>query len=140
MFCRQYRRDGLVLVLRFPIFLPDAERPFKQPCFPAAGRFSFLYDLVIDLLEKPRHGRHYRRLDLLQMRRELVERGAVMYRDAVRAKHVKNGPLKNMRQRQNGERSVGVRIGRPFEMAMTFETKFSCVSITPFGSPVVPDV
>ena len=26
------------------------------------------------------------------------------------------------------------------ELSTTFETRFECVSITPFGSPVVPDV
>ena len=31
-------------------------------------------------------------------------------------------------------------IGNPFEIATIFDVKFSCVSITPFGSPVVPDV
>ena len=31
-------------------------------------------------------------------------------------------------------------IGNPLEIAMMFETKFSWVSITPFGSPVVPEV
>ena len=35
--------------------------------------------------------------------------------------------------------SVGL-IGSPLEIEMIFETKFECVSITPFGSPVVPDV
>ena len=31
-------------------------------------------------------------------------------------------------------------IGSALVIARTFETKFACVSITPFGSPVVPDV
>ena len=31
-------------------------------------------------------------------------------------------------------------IGSALVIESTFETKFACASITPFGSPVVPDV
>jgi hypothetical protein len=31
-------------------------------------------------------------------------------------------------------------IGKPFPIDTTFDMKLLCVSITPFGSPVVPEV
>jgi hypothetical protein len=31
-------------------------------------------------------------------------------------------------------------MGSALVIESTFETKFACVSMTPFGSPVVPDV
>ena len=35
--------------------------------------------------------------------------------------------------------SVGP-IGKPFSIEITFDMKLLCVNITPFGSPVVPEV
>ena len=41
--------------------------------------------------------------------------------------------------RTDNATSVG-KIGSPFPIDMTFDMKLLCVNITPFGSPVVPDV
>ncbi len=41
--------------------------------------------------------------------------------------------------RIESETSV-VKIGNPFVIDSTSEMKLSCVSMTPFGSPVVPEV
>src|SRR6476660_1272403 len=95
-----------MLVFGSPILLSYVERPIEQPSLPSAGRFSLLHDLVIDLLEKPGHCGHDRRLYFLQMRGQLIERSAVVYRHTVRAKYVKHGPFKDVRERQDGQRAV----------------------------------
>src|SRR5215203_1165352 len=41
------------------------------------------------------------------MRSQLVERRAVIYRDAVRTEHIKNSSLEDVRERQDGEAAVG---------------------------------
>jgi hypothetical protein len=48
------------------------------------------------------------------MRRELVERRAVMNRHAVGAENVKNRALENMRKRQNRQRTVGIQNRQSF--------------------------
>ncbi len=44
------------------------------------------------------------------------------------------------RGRNDSATSSGPRMGMAFAPARTFETRLPWVSITPFGSPVVPEV
>src|SRR3954464_10292717 len=96
-----------MFVFLLPIFLSDTERPFKQARLPTSGRTAFFDDLVIDLLEQSRNGRHDRRFYFLQVRSKLIKRGAIIDGYAVGAEDIKNSAFENMRQRQNGERSIG---------------------------------
>src|SRR4051812_39004119 len=100
MFCGENRGNGFAFILCGPVFLTDAERPVEKLCFHSAGRLPLFYDLVIDLLEKPRHGRHDGWSNFLQMRGDLVERSAIIDSNTVRTKHVENRPFKNVRKRK----------------------------------------
>src|SRR5688572_8021620 len=109
----EQRRYGALIVSGVPILLADYQRPVKKPRLPAPGCFSFLYDLMINLLEQTRHGCHDRGFDLLQVRGYLIERRAIVDRNAIGTKYVKHGPLKYVRERQDGETAIGGPDGQP---------------------------
>ena len=94
----------------------------------------------VNFFKNSRHADKNRRAHFLQIFGDFFDRFGVINRHSVQDVKIHPGALKNVRQRQNGKRYV--LFGKLYfsPASMTFEIMLMCESITPFGSPVVPEV
>ena len=108
---------------------------------PGVAR-PFVEDARVQLLEDPRHAGHDRRPHAQQIARDRCRSTPRRSSTTPLAQvDVGDDALERVTERQERQRHVVVAADRaPAETPSRLATRLPCVSITPFGSPVVPDV
>ena len=97
-------------------------------------------DPRLQLLADARHARHEGRADAAQVACDGVEGSRRTRRSRRPEVDVDDHALERVAERQERQRDVVVREQEARTAPSMFETMLRCVSITPLGSPVVPDV